>query len=536
MVTLSRPHHLSVSLCLTLSCLGALAQAPVAPSVFDIAGYRIQGNTLLDERRLTQATAPFVGAKSSFETIQQALESLERAYVSAGYGLVRVEVPEQELTSGVVTLQVLEGKLADVSIEPHAHFDADNIRRSLPALRPGEPVNLHDLNRNLTLANESGYKVTNVTFKRGSSSRNEVDATVKLAAEKPERWLALLENTGSEGTGRYRLGMVYQNGNVANLDHSLALQWMTSPDHLEDVHILGVSYRIPIYSLGDAVSMSLSASNVDSGQLKSAGGGPDLDISGSGLMLGVHYTRHLKSTAQWQQSLVFGLEHRAYGNSVMLTGEPDSLVPDLTTHPFTATYNSAWRSAARDTTASLTWLKNLPGGSNGSTADFNQPGGRSGADAGFQTLKFSLQHTERLASQWSLRAALSGQTTNDLLIAAEQFGVGGADSVRGLDDRGVAGDKGVQLGLELWAPPINADPWRMVPLVFLDAARVSRNRPAPGEIASQTLASAGIGLRAAYGTHFSLRLDWGYVFNGVSDSDGPDRSEQKLHATAAWVF
>ena len=524
--------HYWVLTALSLACAWASAQ-PV--QTFSVTDYRVLGNSLLSPEVVHLSTRPHIGPQSSFETIQLALESLERAYVNAGYGSVRVEIPEQELESGVVTLQVVEGALGEVIIEPNEHFDSDNIRNALPALRVNEPINIHSLNRNLMLANEGGVKVTNVTFKRSANNR-DVDTTVKVTAENPTRWLAVVDNTGSQTTGLYRTGLIYQNANLFNRDHSLSLQAMTSPDHLSAVRILGLSYRIPLYALGDALDFNLSTSNVDSGQVAQAGGGPDLAISGSGLMLGARYTHNFAASAEMQHSLGFGLEQRAYGNKVTPIGTNASLIPDLTTRPFTLSYNNNWHLASRDVVSSLSWLKNLPGGSHGSTADFNQPGGRAGADAGFQTLKFNLTYTEHLVSKWMLRAALSGQRTSALLIAAEQFGIGGSDSVRGFGEREIAGDQGTRLGLEVWAPAMSADPWRMIPLGFLDAARVTRNQAAAGEIPGQAISSVGLGLRAAYGQHLTLRVDWGYVLKGVSGINGPVSGDQKLHASMAWVF
>ena len=141
-----------------------------------------------------------------------------------------------------------------------------------------------------------------------------------------------------------------------------------------------------------------------------------------------------------------------YGNSVTAGGAGGSLVPSLSTRPLTLGYVGNYREPTRETAFNISWLVNLPGGANGTEADYNQAGGRTGAKGGFQTIKFGVQHTERFASQWVLRAALSGQYTNDLLIAAEQYGVGGADSVRGFGEREVAADYGARVGLELWAP------------------------------------------------------------------------------------
>ncbi|MDD2811561.1 ShlB/FhaC/HecB family hemolysin secretion/activation protein [Rhodoferax sp.] len=519
---------------LALALLNVAAWGQQATS-FSIKGYKVQGNTLLSPEVVRLSTQTHTGSESSFETIQLALESLEKAYLNAGYGSVRVEIPEQELDSGVVTLQVVEGVLGEVQVDPNAFFDADNVRHSLPALRLSETVNIHELNRNLMLANESGIKVTQVTFKRSANNR-DVDATVKLSADDPVRWLATVDNTGSTPTGLYRTGLIYQNANLFNRDHSLSLQAMTSPDHLSAVRILGLGYRVPLYALGDALDINVSSSNVDSGQVAQAGGGPDLAISGSGTMLGVRYTHNFDATAELQHALSIGLDQRAYGSSVTPLGSAASLVPDLTTRPVTLSYTRSWHTPQRDITTSLTWLKNLPGGSNGSTADFNQPGGRTGADAGFQTLKVNMAYTERFASQWMLRGGLSAQSTSDLLIAAEQFGVGGSDSVRGFGEREIAGDTGLRAGAEVWAPAISFDPWRMIPLGFIEGARVLRNQPALGEIPSQTISSMGLGLRAAYGRHLTLRMDWGYVLKGVTGIHGPAASDQKLHASMAWVF
>ena len=109
--------------------------------------------------------------------------------------------------------------------------------------------------------------------------------------------------------------------------------------------------------------------------------------------------------------------------------------------------------------------------------------------------------------------------------------------MRGFEERGISGDQGLRVGIEVWAPPVNADPWRMIPLAFVDTARVTRNQPAVGEIAEQTVSSVGLGLRAAYGRNLTLRMDWGYVVKGVpTGASGPAKADQKLNATAAWLF
>ena len=511
-------------------------QATQTPARFAIKGYKVLGNTLLHPQRVETIAAAHTGAQSDFETIQQAVEALEKAYANAGFGSVKVEVPEQELESGIVTLQVVEGKLGEVSVEANAHFDQANVLRSLPALRSGETTNTDELNRNLVLANDGGSKNVNVTFKRNSVTGLS-DAVVKIVSEDPERWLALLDNSGSAATGYYRSGLIYQHANLFNKDHALSVQLMSSPGYWSQVGIVGLGYRIPLYGVGGALDLSASYSTVDSGRVAQAGGGPDLAISGGGKTFGAKYTHYLDTTALWQHRASVGLERRAFGNSVTLTGLPGgSLVPDLATTPLTLGYVASYRMPERDFSANLSLVQNLPGAPNGSTADFNVAGGRAGATDSFKAFKYSLQYSERWASQWSLRTALSGQNTTAQLISPEQFGAGGSETVRGFNEREVAGDQGWRLGLEAWAPPIEAGQWRWVPLAFIDTAQLTRNQPAPGEIAEQMIGSAGLGLRGTWGRSLSLRMDWGSVTRGVTGITGSRVGDQRLHATLIWNF
>ena len=68
----------------------SIAHGQDAPS-FAIRGYQVEGNTLLPQDRISVAVMPFTGDKSSFETIQLALEALQKAYLKAGYGSVKIE-------------------------------------------------------------------------------------------------------------------------------------------------------------------------------------------------------------------------------------------------------------------------------------------------------------------------------------------------------------------------------------------------------------------------------------------------------------
>jgi len=517
-----------------LAC-GGQSQAQDVPT-FSIRGYQVEGNSLLPPGTVSVTVMPFTGPKSSFETIQLALEALEKAYLKAGYGSVKIEVPEQDIQDGVVKLIVVEARLERIVVEGAKHHDDANVLASLPALRTGEVVNIDALQRNLNLANESFSKNTAVTF-RQSESTGQTDAIVRVADDRPLRFIASLDNSGNTSTGRYRLGFSLLHANLFNRDHTLSAQALSSPTHISKVAILGVGYRVPLYALGDSVDFTLGYSNVDSGRIEL------FSVSGNGLILGARYNRQLASTGGWDHKLSFGIDRRNYGNSVVPAAGGPSLVPSLRVTPLSLGYSGNLRSPQRDIGASLTLTHNLPVNSRGDSAAFNQPGGRAGANAAFTTLKASAQITERLSPDWSLRGAVSAQYTNDLLISAEQFGVGGADSVRGFAEREVAADKGLRTGVEVWGPDMGprtgVNGLRLQPIAFLDAAWVRFN-VAPGTIVSQDIASLGLGLRGSWQRGASFKLDYGYVVKGAQNTAGTNTATQRgswrLHGSALWFF
>ena len=133
---------------------------------------------------------------------------------------------------------------------------------------------------------------------------------------------------------------------------------------------------------------------------------------------------------------------------------------------------------------------------------------------------------------------MNGQITRDLLISPEQYGAGGADSVRGYLPREVASDRGYATQLEIYTPNFSgsaglSDKWRLRMLGFYDFGDVSRNDPLPGESAGQYLASTGIGLRMAFGRAVSLRLDVAQILKAYGTRETDD---QRANASLSIIY
>ena len=167
---------------------------------FDIDRYVVEGNTLLKPNAIGRVLRSFTGKQKDFADVQRALEALQGAYQNAGWGVVQVTLPEQELERGEVRFDVIETRIGKVEVQGNEYFSEANVRRSVPSLNPGETPNSLAIARSLKVANENPAKQSQVSFKSGSKD-GEVDAIVKVVDENPRKYSVGLDNTGTSSTG-----------------------------------------------------------------------------------------------------------------------------------------------------------------------------------------------------------------------------------------------------------------------------------------------------------------------------------------------
>jgi hemolysin activation/secretion protein len=493
---------------------------------FDIVRFDVAGSKLLSPQEIERTLAPFAGRNRDFGHVQRALEALEDAYRRRGFNVVRVVLPEQELNHGAVRLVVIEARIGRVRIEGNRFFGDANIRASLPDLREGETPNLARISSSLRLANHNPARKTSLQLQSAEEDA-QIDATLRVTDDKPWRAGMHLDNTGNPGTGRSHLGLLLQHANLTGRDDVLSMQYTTTLEKPSQVSVYGAGYRLPLYGPGDSIDLYANYSEVDSGVVSA--GIVDLQVSGKGTVVGGRYNQILGRRGAVESTLIYGFDYKAFKNNVALQGV--QLGNDVTVRPLNVTYAGVWTAPAGELHVGLTAYRNLPGGDRGRQADFDRV--RAGASAGYSMLRYSAGYSRALPADWLMRLAISGQATRDALVPGEQFGAGGASTVRGFTERDVASDQGQLASAELYTPSL-CGTFRAVAaqcraLVFFDAARVSRNKILPGEAAQASIGSVGVGLRMNVDKYLTLHMDLGHAVDaGVSGVKGGNRLHVRL--------
>lgn len=521
---------LAVVTALLLGASTLYAQEEVAVPRFDLRHILLDGNTILPVAEVEQILKKHTGPQKDFGTLQEAMEELEAAYRRRGYTMVTLILPEQELTRGVVIITVLEPTVKEIVVEGNQHYSRDNILRALPTLKTGVTPRVTAISENLRAANENPGRKLTLKFKSGEQD-TDLQALLKVEDQKPWRVTLSAENTGSPKTGRYRTSLGFQHFNLFDHDQVLALQYTTSPDHVENVQIVSGSYRIPLYGWGDTLDLFGAYSDVDSGTTQISG--TNISVSGKGIIAGLRYNMNLPRSGDFEQKLIGGMDYRRYDNSAVLLGS--DLANDVVAHPFSLTYGGVWTTELATVDGSLGLLYNVPWGGQGRGSDFEAV--RNDATANYTILRYGLNLMAKPGGDWLVRIGASGQYTPDRLIPGEQFGLGGAASIRGYEEREESWDAGLSGTLELYSPDLlrlsgySTAQLRLVG--FYDGGYGYNLRPQAGELRDHGLTSAGAGLRLIYRENLSFSLDWGHALNSSITTRQGDNG---IHFKAAITF
>jgi hemolysin activation/secretion protein len=367
--------------------------------------------------------------------------------------------------------------------------------------------------------NEHPVKQTDVVL-RGGEFEDRTDVGIRVTDDKPWRVVMTLDDTGTSDTGYWRSGIGFQHTNLFNRDHTLSLQYITSPTQPNKVSIYGLGYHIPFYGLNSSLDLVAGYSDVNSGTVQGL-----FSVAGSGTIYGAHWNYQLPKWGELEQKLSLGLDYRAFKSDVSLAGQ-GGLVPDITIHPASLTYSGLLRTETSHFSFYGSAIANIPGGNDGTSADFQRS--RAGATDNYSILRYGISYSRAFMYEWQARVAINGQYTSNALVAGEQFGLGGPDSVRGYLVREVVNDRGYAGQLELYTPDVARKmglppSYRARLLAFYDYGDVSRNKALPSEQSGKSIASAGLGARMNYSKNLSLRFDVAQILRSANTRHSGDQ-------------
>lgn len=519
---------------------GAAAEAiaPRPPGVeVQVDGFEIEGNTLLPLDRIQERIRPWLGQRTIGQ-LREAASAVQDLYRRAGYGGVVAFVPEQTVNTGTIRIRVVEGKLQAIDVLDNQYFSRENILASLPALQLGKTPDVRLIDAQIQMANENPAKVIQLLLQPGSEP-GSVGAKISVSEGKVQRWNTRLDNTGGERTGRWRAAVGWQHADLSGRDDVLSTEFQTSPGHWGEVRVFSLGCRLPLYGHSMALDAFAARSDVDGGTSQTAAG--DLAFSGRGRIAGLRLSRYLERWGNVDQRVQLGFEQRDYLNDCSIAGLPPGACggagASVRLSPLSLGYTLQVASEYR-VGFSATLLHNPGwGGRNAGAADFDRV--RAGATPSYSVARFSANLSVPIWNFGTFEARTSGQYATRALVPGEAFGAGGAQSVRGFEERELNGDRGVRASFEYWTPNLlsivpGAEKIRLQVLAFADAAwlnQIGSDVCLVGQ-SSCRMGSLGVGLRAGI-PDSQIRLD---LARPMSAGNPTRKGDWKLHVLLQQSF
>ncbi|MBT8114605.1 MAG: hypothetical protein KJP04_04460 [Arenicella sp.] len=494
---------------------------------FTVSSFQVEGPNPIPTERVDEILATYLDRPLDLQELLKAAIDIESEFARKGHNFYLVEVPPQVLQDGNVRLEVHPINIADVTVVGNRYFSADNIRRSLPALKFGASPNTRQVANAISLAEANPAKNIKVVFLRGVKPKT-VDANISVTDKNPNEFTMWGNNAGSRQTKSSRLGLQYHHRNMWDRDHQVSLSYTTSPEEPKELQQYGINYRFPIFSTRGMANAFYSSSDADSGRVADV-----FDVSGAGETFGVGYTHFLEKRGDYQHRIAVSVVDKLFDSDVLFDGT--NLGEDVRSRPLKVEYTSRLEGTQWLLSSALSHSSNLSGGS--LNDDFNYAQVQAGADSDWDKQNLSLRLDYRAGLAWVASTKLFAQSTSDPLITGEKFGMGGAlgtPGPRGFYEREVTVDKGVKGTFEVTRSFPKS---RIRASVFYDFANGEPVNPQPGEAADESLSSIGLSLDWNMRPDMSLNLDYGYVLNGIDQTFRPeatDDGDSRLHMTLRW--
>ena len=477
---------------------------------FDILEFQVEGNTKLTKMQIEAAVYPIMGEKKTIADVEKARESLEKAYHQAGYLTVLVDIPEQEVDKKIVRLNVTEGRVGLLRVKDSKYFALGRIKKLAPSIAEGEVPHFPTVQKDISKLNRAdGMKVTPVM--KAGKTFGTVDVDLKVVDSLPLHASLELNDRYSQDTSRLRLSGMIRYDNLWQRQHSLSLNFLTSPENTSEVQVFSANYLMR-FDESDVLLAMYGVKSNSSVALSSVGtGGAGFNILGKSTIFGARLIKPLPSLDNFYHSIAFGVDYKDIQQTVKL----DSLnIGDspVTYMPLSAVYTGTWQDGSGVTQlgAGITF------GIRGLVADANEFKNKRNYDdtkyakPDFFVLKADLSRTQALPLGLEGYAKLDGQFSGDMLVPNEQYFAGGADTVRGYIEAQASGDKALHSSLEVRSPSLFTNvAWLQdfKLLGFYDVAQMFTINPTVGQTEKVVLSGAGIGLRMKALSRLNVNFD-----------------------------
>jgi hemolysin activation/secretion protein len=464
--------------------------------------------------------AKFIGQPINKELILEVKKEVIQYYRNNNRPVVTVDVPEQEISCGVLQLVVTEGKLGKVIAKGNKWFSdkqlIDQIR-----IEPGEPIDSNTVLNDVAWMNNNPFRKTNVIFTPGEEE-GTTDIELITADKIPLRVYAGIDNTGNRATGRGRWFAGANWGNAFNLGHTFTYQF-TAGYNVHRFQSHTVNYVAPL--------SWRHVLNVYGGYSKVNPDISDFTSNGRSAQASLRYEIPIKNLYDgYLFEFEWGADYKWTNNNLEFVGaeEADVITSNINLFQLVAGFNYGTELKRHKISFSTLFYGSpgewLPHQSKEAYAHLNP---HATPYYFYGRLWFAEEYF--IPKYMSIWGQLRLQGSTHPLLPSEQYGLGGYDTVRGYEERQVNTDNAVNVNFELRSRPYklwgpvgkNRIQDQLIVLGFVDYGYGINDARGLAHDKKHWLLGVGPGLRYVINPYFTARFDLGFRCHKTQFNDGP---------------
>lgn len=459
---------------------------------FSVANFEFKGNTLIASGVLAPVVSGYLNRPINFEDLQMAADAVAAKYRELGW-IVRVYLPEQDISAGTVTLQVIEARFAGMRIEgkPSRMVRRSEIEAYVDAQQKSQrSLDAAAIDRALLLLDDLPGLSAAGTLAPGSDEGQT--ALIMETADEPFIYGDMgLDNTGARSTGSTRLSVTMNINSPGGRGELVGLTALKSQ---------GSEYGRVAMTVPDGYSglrLGINASSLSYKVIDGPGANSDAPIEGRSSSMGVDWSYPLVRSRNQNFYFSGGLENKSfYTHSTQVQSDYESNAVRI---GISGNRFDDWAGGGANS-GSVQLLK-------GQLGSMRVHSLLDSIDRRYSKVNYSFSRQQFLTTDHSLLISMTGQHATQVLDSSEKFYIGGAQTVRAYPASELGGERGQVLTGE-WR-------WRLTSTIgltgFMDVGRVVSLATASGEPNNSLyLRGHGVGLNWQGPQGLSARLTWAH--------------------------
>jgi hemolysin activation/secretion protein len=225
---------------------------PTQPGIVRVFVSEIQvtGHTVFSDAEIAEVTAPFKNRTLLTEDLERLRLALTLLYINKGYLTSGAIIPDQDVASGIITVQIIEGTLTRIDVEGNRWFSSSYLRDRL-SLGSRTPVTLAPLQEQLQLLQQD-RRIERVNAElRPGDRRGDSFLNVRVADRNPFHASMEVNNYQTPLVGEIRGIGTLVHDNLTGHGDPLSLSYGQSSGAFP---IVNASYALPFNRYGTTFS------------------------------------------------------------------------------------------------------------------------------------------------------------------------------------------------------------------------------------------------------------------------------------------